>query len=396
MFIYKRSRFFFVFYLVLSGCIRQQDFQLNEKIDFLVIGHKGSGTQGLYGNTFRDNSIDGILNALSELDGSECDIQMSNDSTLWLFHDHMIFTCEGDWVNINALSDDQINEINICNYEYGISTLKDLVLRLKTIDSTYISFDLKILQNPLALDKFNGEVELAKLVSLNLNKELEGLSNSKIFIEVPFEKQVSIFEQYPKYHTFLIHKSFEYLRDSVIHNHSDPIHHFYNEIPQLYRKQNKKSMLWVVNSAEDMMNALKLKPEIIQTDNIPMANFFKKLNLRGKLVGKFTTQDNESQSNFLSLYEDVFPIQEDYLLEVDFGSNKFEGTQLVMSSFNEKEDSNKWLSIPIYRQKHYFFIGKDEHQQLQSKKIKFYLWNQNGSTIEIIGAINSSKIIIRG
>lgn len=383
-----RSRIIIPFILLLFiGCKSENDTQ-RYNFDFpeniLVLGHKGSGTKGVFGNSFYDNSIAGILNAIAELDGAEFDLQMSLDSTLWLFHDHVMLDCNGNLVNIATITDSSIEAYGACNYSAEISRFEDLVKALDTLKDTTktLSLDLKVLQNPEAIKSFGGEAELALFVAERIKNYLSK-NNNNVFIEVPFSSQVDIMESITGKTTFLIHNSFEYLRQSFRMNHSAPIHHFYTDVPELFENYGQKSLLWVVNSAEEMMNVLALRPTAIQTDNISMVQFFRALPVKGEVNETFRIAPPEDKNDYLMINEFMGPFEQDVLFEIDLGTQHLGGVQVVFSAFDEQGISTKWEALTYYKNIVHFFQGADEHANLQTKSYKLYLWQPEGKAVNL-------------
>ncbi len=66
---------------VLMGCTPKKEIQAN-----LKFGHRGSGA-GVYEQKLIENTVPSVLYALTRLDGCEIDIQMSQDGTIWVYHD---------------------------------------------------------------------------------------------------------------------------------------------------------------------------------------------------------------------------------------------------------------------------------------------------------------------
>ena len=386
-------------FLLISSCSTSQKrtpYDLDFPENLIILGHKGSGTFSEYGNTFSDNSVAGILNAIEQLDGAEVDLQMSADSTLWLFHDHTILNCNGEVENIALLTDSMVEEYSKCSYGAEVACLEDLIIALieKNTSSKTLSLDLKVLQNPVSLEHFGGENELAKLVAEQIKHHFSELSTVQLFVEVPSESQVRIFEEITGKTTFLIHNSFEYLRKESRFNHSAPIHHFNDEVPQLFQSYGQQSLVWVVNSADEMMAALQLRPTAIQTDNIPMVQFFKQLPQRGDVLASHTYPASDTVSDFFLLTEVNEQINQDKLYEVDFGKNKLEGIQLVFSSADNLGANTKWKSLPLYKSKHYFFLGEKEHELLGTKAFKIYLWHSDGSEIRLTDEVKIRKVVL--
>jgi len=376
-----------LFFSLCLGCSSEyskEKFVFDFPSTIQVLGHKGSGTHGQFGNKFHDNSVKGILNAIEKLDGAEFDLQMSLDSTLWLFHDHVMLDCNGNLVNIATITDSIIEAYGACNYSSEIDRFEDLVKALDTLKHTTktLSLDLKALQNPESIEAYGGEAELALFVAERIKNYLSK-NNNNVFIEVPYSSQVDIMESITGKTTFLIHNSFEYLRQSLRMNHSAPIHHFYTDVPELFESYGQKSLLWVVNSAEEMMNALALRPSAIQTDNIPMVQFFRALPSKGILSETFQIAPPEEKTDFLMINEFMVPIEQDVLLEIDIGAQHLEGVQVVFSAVDDQGISTKWEALPYYKNIVHFFQGADEHANLQTKSYKLYLWQPEGKAINL-------------
>lgn len=383
-----KSSFAVVFVMLLLGCSAertQEKYFFDFPSEMRVLGHKGSGTHGAFGNTFRDNSVAGIVHAIEQLDGAEVDIQMSADSTLWLFHDHVILNCNGTLENIALLSDTTILRYGRCSYGGEISPLNSLTdtLRNNVFTGKVVSLDLKVLQNPESIRQFGGEAELALFVAEKLNTQLPKFSTYEVFIEVPYSSQVDIMESKTGKTTFLIHNSFEYLRETLRMNHSAPIHHFYKDVPQLFDRYGEKSQVWVVNSANEMMNALALRPSAIQTDNIPMVQFFRALPTRGIVSQTLRIAPPKETTDFVLIKEVMAPIQEDVLFEIELDGQQLEGVQIVFSAVDAQGIATKWEALPITKKINHFFQGTQEHSALQTKSYKLYLWQPDGNTIEV-------------
>src|SRR5690554_3095440 len=90
----------FMSFLLLTSCNSKPISSVSENPlssipkNIKFIGHKGSGTISENGNiNLRENTWKAIVNAMELIDGSEIDIQLSADSTFWIFHGHTLFNC---------------------------------------------------------------------------------------------------------------------------------------------------------------------------------------------------------------------------------------------------------------------------------------------------------------
>ena len=364
----------------------QLELPCSEKTIFL--GHKGSGTKGEFGNRFSDNSIEAILNALNQLDGTEFDLQMSADTTLWLFHDHEIINCQGEKVNFNTLSDSVIEMVSDCKYDGALAQLSQLVTEIKNKQFTdkTLSLDLKLLQNPVTLKKFGGE-KLTNYTIEILNKSLLSLKEFSVLAEVPEQYQYELFNEKSAFETYLIQKNFDYLSNNTSAiNYSAPIHYLNSDsITKKLNKRKGKLQLWVVNSAEEFFNASLVEPNYIQSDNLPMLNFFRKLKAGfaeelEKVISSILSNDEfitildvEAENNPDKLYK--FSVKNDVpdSLEV----------LLVISGKDKAGENTFWEKVDYNKKKHYYFYDATLNQSRQTSKIKFYLWNSEGHQINI-------------
>ena len=90
------------------------------------IAHRG------YSKKYRDNSIDGIREAIHrEYDGVEIDVQLCASGELILYHDVYIKGCYISEMNLDKIR------------EFGISTLQDVYEQIPQIRQTLLIIDIK-------------------------------------------------------------------------------------------------------------------------------------------------------------------------------------------------------------------------------------------------------------
>ena len=164
-------------------------------------------------------------------------------------------------------------------------------------------------------------------------------------------------------------------------NHSAPIHHFYTDVPELFENYGLQSLVWVVNSADEMMNAIRFRPTAIQTDNISMVHFFRSLPTRGVVSNTIRIPPPKETRDFVMITEVMAPLQEDVLLEIEVDMQQIEGVQGVFSSVDAQGNATKWEALPISKNRLYFFQGATEPSALKTVSSKLYLWQPDGSPI---------------
>ena len=115
----------------------------------LVIGHHGAGSVKFNNLRYYDNSFSAIKVGLEYLDGIEVDLQMSKDSTIWVYHNHDILNNDSVLVSIASLSDYEISIVNKKFYSNDMITLDSMLSFLENYnEERTIIFDLKFLYNP--------------------------------------------------------------------------------------------------------------------------------------------------------------------------------------------------------------------------------------------------------
>jgi glycerophosphoryl diester phosphodiesterase len=95
--------------LLLPAC-RDLDAVIPVSVDStIILSHKGSGD-----GPFQHNTLEGAIYGYEHLGGIEIDVQKNRSGTLWLFHDEYFFECNGEKDRIPERTDAQIAEYIAC------------------------------------------------------------------------------------------------------------------------------------------------------------------------------------------------------------------------------------------------------------------------------------------
>lgn len=278
----NRSLIYLFFFTFLSACQPETpniiDFEIPNQLKF--IGHKGSGPMNKFEkNDFLDNSWESIANAMYRLDGSEIDIQMSKDKTLWLFHDTEIKNCDGELVNFALLTDNEINLISQCNYQNKLIKLSYFASRSHQEDwkNKILCFDMKLLFNEEAVQLFDDGKDYINFVKNEIIQVAETTDfdiRCEVFTDYQYEVLSEVFPD--KIYRILIEPTREYLLEKIHNNMkvSVEINHAYNLLKDTTIQVPN---LWVVNNDEEFKKACLFQPDFVQSDNIPMMEFYKKM-----------------------------------------------------------------------------------------------------------------------
>lgn len=357
------------------------------------IGHKGSGDLPNFGyKDFISNSFQSINHAVKRTGGSEVDIQISADSTLWVYHDHEIKNCENELVNISLLSDKEIVEISDCNYKAQLINFNSLIDSLKPYSYTdkVLSLDLKVLQNNVAINQFKGAEKLAELI-IEKSKVVEQLNGFKLVNEVPHGSYLALFEKKSKFKTYLLALDWDRIFKKEHNNYSADIKLFEDNSVEV--DTSIHFQLWTVNTMEELRLAAKVKADYLQTDNIAMADFIhslkKKTIIFDELVKRdeFGTTARREFVDIIHLSKDE--LNTDFVIELKLDSiPKFdEKLALVFSGKSEEDKGVYWKAIPLDKNKiNYFkFVDSEKLDQLGCHKLKVYIWNPNKESFLLNG-----------
>lgn len=370
---------------MIFGCKNSNDnnplilFENIEKVHFL--GHKGSGTKGELDNKdINENSINAVQRGFDLLDGVEIDIQISSDSSLWLFHDHFIIGCDDEKHNFSSLKNEQIKEISQCNYDLSLIELKELTHFFSNHNNKFLSLDLKVLQNPLAIQRFGGREELAKLIVEKLNE----INIKKIFnvlVEIPFKDQLTVFES-QGYKTFLLHHSSnntDSLDIKNINGLSLDINDIMNdESSQQLVKKVEKKQIWTINDGTDLFMALKHNPDFIQTDYLQL------IGLAKKAENKFTLIESKNKAalkeEFSPIFKSTLEESKSFFIAVNFISKtdfSKDDLAIVVSVNDESGQSLFWKDIAIKQGENTIIELASTLTWGQGSSWSLYFWNKS-------------------
>jgi glycerophosphoryl diester phosphodiesterase len=230
----------------------------------MVLGHRGMGVlYKLPGNTYE--AVYPVINIGA--DGAEVDVQMTRDSVLVLFHEHLLSdktTCSG------RVYEQNWSEVKQCKYyalenNLFVNSADDLFARLPNLQNWYFAFDCSVDEDVADLDLYRGQYlraikrlcekyQMSERVFIEGNKDLLlkarqlGLTN-KLFYAAALTPSEIDFAVSNHFFGFVTSK--DWLYDNV----------------DLAHQKGLYLMLWSPNDDKENKEALKLKADIIQTDD---------------------------------------------------------------------------------------------------------------------------------
>ncbi|GEM_PF-3222309 len=343
----------------------------------LFFGHKGNGPIGKNDNPgYHENGWKGVNRALELLDGSEIDIQMSKDSTLWLFHDHTIPTCQKDTLQFAALHDSTIIAISQCRFDNSLLKLNDfghLMRNRPRFANKKLSLDLKVLMNPYHY-RTTDTLSLVKLVVQSISSALQGVS---YMIEIP---EVIPYSMAKNHFNTSIYKIISNPSDQDINRAKNGDYGLSSPFDQgteaLSDFRNKQ--LWTPNNASDMFRTFEKDPAVIQSDHLELCYFFKRIQQGIPLTSQrlLNQRDYELEDEFTNLIDRVPLPEMSVLLKIDTKQELFRDNQhIVLAAYNKDDKKIYWESIEATTQYPYFFIASSFLNKKGAVAYSVYVWN---------------------
>jgi hypothetical protein len=365
---------------ILSSCAtKETDQEILFKGDYLIVGHKGSGPSSLYENSnFPENSLDGMVNALKQLDGVEMDLQVSQDGIFWLFHDHEINIGTEKPVNFHALPDTVIERYSHIHFSGKLIRLEDLLGsdQVRSFKRSVFCLDLKFLANPMVKTRSQYCVSLKRILISHLKKN----QDQRFFLEVYGLENLERLKS-RQWNTLLVQNSVHPVLNAEV-NHSFSYDLARNSF---FRQGRFKKSVWVLNEPEDFRSVHTVHPTLVQTDFPAMGKLIKKM--RNRPVSKRTLKDTSA----IIFRDEYFPLlsfepesELPDLLKITI--NRFSGMDscMLVISINGRNGSLiSWNSYELNSGSKYIFIDREQFTHRNYTKADIYLWNQRKKHVRI-------------
>lgn len=301
---------------------------------------------------------------------------MSKDSTLWLFHDHTIPTCQKDTLQFAALHDSTIIAISQCRFDSSLVKLNDfghLMRHRPQYSNKRLSLDLKVLMNPYHYRTMD-TLSLVQLVAQSTSRALQGVS---YMIEIPEEIPYSMAKNH--------------FETSIYKIISDPTDQDVNRA----KKENygisspfnrgtetfsdfRNTQLWTPNNASDMFRAFDKDPAVIQSDHLELCFFFKRIQQGVSLKSQrvLNQRGYELEDEFTNLIDHAPLPKMAVLLKIDTKRELFkDGQHIVLAAYNKDNEKIYWESVEATTQYPYFFIAPSFMNRKGAVTYSVYIWN---------------------
>ena len=230
------------------------------------MGHAGMGTDYSYPM----NSREAILYCLNlGMDGSEFDVQLTNDSVLVAFHDKNLSPNTTLSGVINSLNWSEIQKgryVQIPYSNYSITSLEDLFSNIPNIHQYTYTFDCKLVTEK---DKLQFKASFMNAV-INIIEKYQ-LENH-VCIESQDEGFLHWFKTKKNYRFFLYPENFEdgmyYASNWGLCGLSMSTHNITKDQIKYAHDRNLMIAVWDVHTQAENIDAIKKNPDFIQSDEV--------------------------------------------------------------------------------------------------------------------------------
>jgi hypothetical protein len=369
----------------LSNSSTENEIGLSKKQlkEVAIIGDVGNKDGSLFSTDIHSNSFESIEMALKASNGVQIDIQISKDSTLWLFGEEKIRDCKFQkFKSLSEYNDGQIKFASTCWYEKQLIPLDSFIYLMDSLsfNDKIISLDLQSISDPTAIKRFGGEENLAQIMAQKL-EELNQLENLTFIAELPSTNAIKAFEKQSNFTPYLRINEQSIL--DIYPRLSIPL----LRLNEINTKQVETFQLHGANTANQLIEGIKSGAQIIQTSDLAMATFIQKSSdLQSKIIAKDSLSKNESDTLFSAiLTEDQ--ISKDFMLQLTV-SKEVNLTQatLYIQGFNEDGHQVIWEGVGMQKKNtsYWKFFNAEELKEKGCTQILVYIWSQNLTEIETI------------
>lgn len=269
--------FFSIFiFLCIQSCKKEDDPEPEPdpavfKIKYL--GHRGTGSDSFSGKDSlfpSENSYDAIIMGCQMLNGSETDIQMSQDGTVWLWHNELVNSTDTQNTCIPCLTDIEIQQ----KLPSGKTIVKlDSVLQWLSNHSggKYLSLDVKgyfpscpIVDHTSYFERMSDSV-VSMLSKYNLYNNVVVETDYTMFLDMIKSKMPAV-DCY-----FLTYGNMKQSILVALNNNYDGLSMMFSDTSlttsnmSLLRSNNLKIQLWSLYYIQDVEYVKTFSPDFIQT-----------------------------------------------------------------------------------------------------------------------------------
>lgn len=347
-----------------------------EKLEKKVIANLGNKDGTIFQKNIYANSFESLVIAFSNTDGAQIDLQLSKDSTIWLFGEENIRDCRfQEFKSLSEYNDKDISFASICWYENQLIPLDTFIYLMDSANFTnkIISFNLQSFNDPVALEHFGGEENIASLLASQLN-DLEALNKIHFVVEIPTLSAIEHFKKGSDLKSYL-----RVAKDAKVKDYPD-LSISIDKIKLMNKSVVSSLQLWGVNNLDQLAEALEKDVDIIQIMDVEMAGFYLgKGEFIEKSIKKDSLFDNQSDTIFVATIKEN-ELKESFIAELIVNkSDQLDGLSYYIRGLNADGHEVSWTSGIFQKGQSSYstFFSESELESKAYKKIVFYILNNN-------------------
>jgi glycerophosphoryl diester phosphodiesterase len=253
--------------------------------DVQFLGHKGGGSNN-YNDLYIENTVPSMQEGIQTMDGIECDLQMSLDGTIWVFHDQDVSVSEcvpGSSRTIINMHDAEIAALQLCSRTktgrvYKLSEVRDFWNY--TTNGFFISFEIKEYFTTAEYTIAGGKTNYFNRLVDAFAATMTGLAHSgkQFYIEISQKTVCDRLKTYPIANRLTIcmgeYAPFAQVVSDAMSQGFDGVScSFADNTITVQGVKNAQDnglavQIWTPNTYNELLSVFNLHPTTIQTDNL--------------------------------------------------------------------------------------------------------------------------------
>ncbi|HPI12367.1 MAG TPA: glycerophosphodiester phosphodiesterase [Catalimonadaceae bacterium] len=240
-----------------------------------ILAHRAGGGGD---SPYQENCLEAARYGFSSVDGIECDIQISKDRTIWLSHSSELPECTSIPAGcFPETTDGQIVQLDSCMNDEAFSRLEEILAYMAAHHpQKHISLDVKA-WTPCSVNS----LEVTGVMNVIADKIQSLADKYKLHRQILVESETATFlqhlSQYKNHPDCYLSANgdFERALQLTLKGGFQGIsfkYQFKEDISEgnvaLLHRKGLRIQLWTVDEVDAIKEALSIKPDYIQTDNL--------------------------------------------------------------------------------------------------------------------------------
>lgn len=380
---------------VLKNSISETN-QLEERLEGIkFLGIKGSGSLANYGyKDYDGNTTESVRNALDKLDGAVIDLQLSKEGTFWVYDAEEVKDCPGKNRELIEMNDESINYASNCWHDSRLLPLNEMLYELTyTLNpEKVLALNLRFLDFTKPIERLGGKTEVVDSV-LNKIEEYFKDYEVEVMLQIANDTLYPLFKKKSNYK--LYHKKDNLENITKKENYIFPIELV--KTKTVDEIKSKDFQITEVNTLEDMVAAMRTNTHFIQTQDVDLGAYFRRVGTISKVDSLLFHADSlnmtaiEDKQLLAELNLDDF--EDSFILNFSLVEISNEGAVFI-EYIGENKDGNElfWESRGIVSNTFYRKLIKVE--ELKDRGVeKFSIFINNQSDVDFHASFIDLKLL---